>query len=127
MTNISGSWAMHGIALAPDGSTMYEWDADMQIDAETGTETGHAKVVMETSGIKSSRSISYAEKLVIQPNGEIQLRYGYEADPDHEATQDHDFFGLSQLTFAPDGQTAQGTSCNYNGRYVIMQIELKRA
>ncbi|MEO9634521.1 MAG: hypothetical protein ABJF89_02285 [Parasphingorhabdus sp.] len=123
MTDISGSWAMHGIALAPDGSTMYEWDAGIQINIETAG----AKVVMETSGIKSSRSISYAEKLIVQPNGEIQLRYGYEADPDHEATQDHDFFGLSQLTFAPDGQTAQGTSCNYNGRYVIMQIELKRA
>lgn len=123
MTDISGSWAMHGIALAPDGSTMYEWDADMQINIETAG----AKVVMETSGIKSSRSISYAEKLIVQPNREIQLRYGYEADPDHEATLGHDFFGLSQLTFAPDGQTAQGTSCNYNGRYVIMQIELKRA
>lgn len=123
MTDISGKWAMHGTALAPDGSPMYEWDANMQINADDKS----AKVIMETAGIKSSRSISYAEKLTAEPDGRVNLRYGYEADPNHHATEGHDFFGLSQLNFAPDGQTAQGSSCNYNGRYVIMRLELKRA
>lgn len=124
--DIYGQWALHGITLAPDGTTLYEWDADMEVvrgDAAPG-------VIMSTkggaSGGRNSRSLSFAEKLERLPDGAWRLRYGYEADPDHEATASHEFFGLSQLTFDADLIRAEGSSCNYNGRYVIMKLRAER-
>ena len=121
-TGLAGYWALHGIALAPDGGVLYEWDAQVAI-ADTADAV---QVAITTEGFKSSRSVSYAEKLTRLPDGGWHLRYGYEADPEHEATAEHDFFGLSQLTFAADGRSASGSSCNYNGRYVVMKLELRR-
>lgn len=122
LPDLAGGWALHGVTLAPDGGTLYEWDARMML-----TPVGDAfAVAIETDGFKSSRSISFAEKLTALPDGGWHLRYGYEADPDHAATEGHPFFGLSQLTFAPDGQSASGSSCNYNGRYVVMELALRR-
>ena len=130
MTSIAGKWLLHGSTLGSDGSTLYEWDADMTI-----IESGDiVKIAMETKGIsgsnienyKSSRSISYAEKLSKMDSGEWQLRFGYEADPNHHATADHDFFGLTQLRFSQDMNNAVGSSCNYNGRYVIIKLTAKR-
>ena len=34
--DIYGLWALHGTTLAPDGSTFYEWDADMEIVRRDG-------------------------------------------------------------------------------------------
>lgn len=120
--DLAGAWALHGITLGPDGGVLYEWDADLAIDQSAD---GIA-VAIETSGFKSSRSVSFAEKLTPLPEGGWHLRYGYEADGAHEGTAPGQFFGLSQLTFAPDLQTAEGSSCNYNGRYVVMQLSAKR-
>lgn len=120
--DLSGTWALHGSTLGPEGDTLYEWDGEMTLAA-----SGDAfAVAIETKGFKTSRSISFAEKLTALPSGEWHLRYGYEADPEHFATESHTFFGLSQLTFAPDLRSAEGTSCNYNGRYVVMQLQATR-
>lgn len=125
--DIYGLWALHGTTLAPDGSTLYEWDADMAI---TGPDGG-LHVVISTrggaSGGRNSRSHSFAERLQALPDGRWHLRYGYEADPEHAATASHEFFGLSQLTFDSDMARAQGSSCNYNGRYVVMKLDAVRA
>ncbi|MBF9149407.1 hypothetical protein [Novosphingobium jiangmenense] len=124
--DICGLWALHGTTLAPDGSTLYEWDADMEI-ADAG---GTPRVVISTkggaSGGRNSRSLSFAERLTALPDGRWHLRYGYEADPGHAATTSHEFFGLSQLTFDSDLARAEGSSCNYNGRYVVMKLEAER-
>lgn len=120
--DIAGTWALHGSALGPEGDTLYEWDGEMTLAASAES----FAVAIETKGFKTSRSISFAEKLTALPSGEWHLRYGYEADPEHFATEGHTFFGLSQLTFAPDLQSAEGTSCNYNGRYVVMQLQARR-
>jgi len=124
--DLCGLWALHGTTLAPDGSTLYEWDADMEVIAKGDT----FGVIMSTkggaSGGRNSRSLSFAEKLKPLPGGAWHLRYGYEADPEHDATAAHEFFGLAQLTFAPDLVRAEGTSCNYNGRYVVMKLEAVR-
>ncbi len=120
--DLAGTWALHGATLGPDGNTLYEWDGRMTL-----VRGGHAfTVTIETCGFKTSRSVSFAEKLTSLPSGEWHLRYGYEADPEHLATASHNFFGLSQLTFAPDLASARGTSCNYNGRYVVMELQAKR-
>ncbi|WP_043970016.1 hypothetical protein [Novosphingobium sp. P6W] len=120
--DIAGNWALHGSALGPEGDTLYEWDGEMTLAASAES----FAVAIETKGLKTSRSISFAEKLTALPSGEWHLRYGYEADQAHFATESHTFFGLSQLTFAPDLQSAEGTSCNYNGRYVVMQLQARR-
>jgi hypothetical protein len=122
LPDLAGDWALHGRTLAPDGGTLYEWDA-----RATLTPTADAfAVAIETEGFKSSRSLSFAEKLTALPSGQWHLRYGYEADPDHPATSGHPFFGLTQLTFAPDLASAEGSGCNYNGRYVVMELTLRR-
>lgn len=125
--DICGLWALHGTTLAPDGATLYEWDADMAIAEQDGT----LRVMISTkggaSGGRNSRSSSFAERLTALPDGRWHLRYGYEADPHHAATASHEFFGLSQLTFDSDLTRAEGTSCNYNGRYVVMKLEAERA
>lgn len=126
LPDIFGLWDLHGTTLAPDGTTLYEWDADMEIVAGDGA----PRVIMSTkvgaSGGHHSRSLSFAERLKALPDGGWHLRYGYEADPEHEATAAHEFFGLSQLTFADDLARAEGSSCNYNGRYVVMKLDARR-
>lgn len=122
LPDLGGLWALHGVTLAPDGGTLYEWDAELTLTPK-GDVFG---VAIETKGFKSSRSVSYAEKLTATAEGGWLLRYGYEADPEHGATAGHPFFGLSQLTFAADRQSAAGSSCNYNGRYVVMELALTR-
>lgn len=118
LPDLAGRWALQGRALGPEGDALYEWGAEMILSA-----AGPAfAVAIETIGIKSTRSVSFAEKLIALPSGEWHLRYGYEADPEHFATEHHTFFGLSQLTFAPDLASAQGSSCNYNGRYMVMTL-----
>lgn len=127
LPDLAGLWALHGVTLAPDGSTLYEWDADLTITAANG---GFATITATkggASGGRNSRSLSFAEKLTALPEGRWHLRYGYEADPEHAATASHEFFGLAQLTFAADLASAEGTSCNYNGRYVIMKLSATRA
>jgi len=127
LPDIAGLWALHGTTLAPDGSVLYEWDADLELVATT---TGFSTITSTkggASGGRNSRSLSFAEKLTALPDGRWHLRYGYEADPEHDTTASHEFFGLAQLTFAVDLASAEGTSCNYNGRYVIMRLGLVRA
>ena len=100
LPDLGGTWALHGVTLGPDGGTLYEWDAELTL-----TPLGEAfGVAIETAGFKS----------------------GYEADPEHGATAGHPFFGISQLTFAADGRSATGSSCDYNGRYVVMELALRR-
>lgn len=126
LPDIFGLWDLHGTTLAPDGTTLYEWDADMEIAAGEGA----PRVIISTrggaSGGRNSRSLSFAEKLTALPDGGWHLRYGYEADPEHEATAAHEFFGLSQITFSSDRASAAGSSCNYNGRYVVMKLHARR-
>lgn len=125
--DICGLWALHGTTLAADGSKLYEWDADMALTEHDGG----LRVVISTrggaSGGRNSRSLSFAERLTALPDGRWHLRYGYEADPGHAATASHEFFGLSQLTFDSDLARAQGSSCNYNGRYVVMKLDAERS
>ena len=122
MNSIFGQWTTYGTAFAPDGSLLYEFDSNMEI---SGCEAA-PRIVTTTRGGKSSRSLSYAEKLQRTPEGKWVLRYGYEADPEDPASKDHEFFGLAQLLFTADGSSATGSSCNYNGRYVVVELELKR-
>jgi hypothetical protein len=122
LPDLAGTWDLSGAALGPEGETLYEWEAGMVLSPAAGT----FAVTIETRGIKTSRSVSFAEKLTPLPSGEWHLRYGYEADPEHSATANHTFFGLSQLTFAPDLASATGSSCNYNGRYVVTTLNAVR-
>ncbi|MGC6329241.1 Cap15 family cyclic dinucleotide receptor domain-containing protein [Rhizorhabdus sp. FW153] len=124
--DIYGLWALHGTTLAPDGSTLYEWDADMEIFRRDGSPAVIISTKGGASGGRNSRSLSFAEKFERQADGNWRLRYGYEADPEHEATASHEFFGLSQLTFSTELSRAEGSSCNYNGRYVIMRLQAER-
>jgi hypothetical protein len=124
--DIFGQWALHGTTLAPDGSTLYEWDADMEIVRRDGSPAVIISTKGGASGGRNSRSLSFAEKFECLTDGNWRLRYGYEADPEHQATASHEFFGLSQLTFSTDLIRAEGSSCNYNGRYVIMRLQAER-
>lgn len=122
LPDLAGTWDLRGTTLGPDGTALYDWEASMQVaPAPPGF-----SVVIETRGAKTSRSISFAEKLTRLPSGAWFLRYGYEADPQHAATADHTFFGISQLTFAADLASARGSSCNYNGRYVVANLHASR-
>lgn len=123
--DLVGDWSLHGTTLDPAGETLYEWDADLAI--RPADNPAGLAVAITTSGFKSSRSVSFAEKLTPLPDGGWHLRYGYEADGAHAGTAPGQFFGLSQLTFAPDLQTAEGTSCNYNGRYVVIRLAATRS
>lgn len=127
LPDIAGIWALHGITLAPDGSTLYEWDADLEILAKDGGFGTVTSTKGGASGGRNSRSLSFAEKLTPLADGRWHLRYGYEADPEHANTASHEFFGLAQLTFAADLASSEGTSCNYNGRYVIMNLRAVRS
>lgn len=119
--DIAGLWEVTGTALAPDGSVLYEWEAQVTIRADRS-------VTLQTRGERVSRSHSYAEQITALPSGEWKMTYGYEMEPDSGAPPGYTYFGMSQLTFTPDLQSATGNSCNWNGtRYVVMELTLTRA
>jgi hypothetical protein len=119
--DIAGIWELAGRALAPDGSELYRWEAQVTIGEDLS-------VTLQTRGERLSRSHSYSERLTALPSGEWKLVYGYEMEPDSGAPEGYEFFGMSQLKFAADLARAQGNSCNWNGtRYVVMELALARA
>ncbi|MCW1401810.1 hypothetical protein OKA06_05530 [Novosphingobium sp. MW5] len=119
--NIAGTWDLAGRAIGPDGSELYRWAGEVTIRTDLS-------VTLQTRGERISRSHSYAERVRELPSGGWKLTYGYEMEPDSGAPEGYDYFGVSQLTFAPDLQSARGNSCNWNGtRYVVMELELTRA
>lgn len=119
--DIAGTWELAGRALAPDGSELYQWEAQVTIRSDLS-------VTLQTRGERLSRSHSYAERIRQVPSGEWNLVYGYEMEPNSGAPEGYEFFGMSQLTFSTDLTTARGNSCNWNGtRYVVMELALSRA
>ncbi|MEJ6009767.1 hypothetical protein [Novosphingobium aquae] len=119
--DVAGIWELAGRAIGPDGSELYRWEAQVTMRADLS-------VTLQTRGERLSRSHSYAERLRALPDGRWKLTYGYEMEPDSGAPEGYEFFGMSQLTFAADLQSAQGNSCNWNGtRYVVMELALTRA
>lgn len=115
---------LDGAALSPEGERLYAWQARVTL-----TPQGDAfAVTLETIGERTSRSHSYAERFEPRDGGTWHLRYGYEMEPGSGAPPGYSFFGVSQLSFAADLQSAQGHSCNWNGtRYVVMALSLTRA
>lgn len=121
MTKIDGEWIQVGAALNQDGSTLYDWEANFLIES-----TGDA--VRVSVATERSKSQSVSRIATLQPNGEggLTLLYDYIADPMHEGTASHDFFGMTRIAFAPDGQSGEGNYLNYNGRYTFGRLSLKR-
>jgi hypothetical protein len=120
-SDVAGIWELAGRAIAPDGAELYRWEAQVTIREDLS-------VTLQTRGERLSRSHSYAERTRALPDGRWKLTYGYEMEPDSGAPEGYEFFGMSQLTFAADLQSAQGNSCNWNGtRYVVMELALTRA
>ncbi|WP_310532304.1 hypothetical protein [Novosphingobium sp.] len=118
--DIAGIWEVAGTALAPDGSVLYTWEAQVTIRPDLA-------LTLQTRGERVSRSHSYAERLSALPSGEWKLTYGYEMEPDSGAPEGYNYFGMSQLKFAADMSSANGNSCNWNGtRYVVMELALTR-
>ena len=124
LPDLAGIWHLDGAALTPDGERLYAWQARVTLTPKTD----HFAVMLETQGERTSRSLSYAERLTALDDGQWALRYGYEMEPNSGAPPGYSFFGVSQLTFAADLQSARGHSCNWNGtRYVVMELALSRA
>ncbi|MEC3947457.1 Cap15 family cyclic dinucleotide receptor domain-containing protein [Sphingobium sp. HWE2-09] len=124
MTDIYGQWVLTAQALNQDGSVLYDWAARVRIDPEDGD---RVQVTVDSEGGKSSRAVSTGAQLRAMPDGRSTLLYDYVADPAHEATANHDFFGLVRYVFEPDGQSAQGHYLNYNSRYTFGKLALTRA
>jgi SMODS-associating 2TM, beta-strand rich effector domain len=124
MMNLSGEWTLSGVTLGPDGAELYAWSADVTITHAND----QISLVTETIGERTSRSLSYAEKLIRKPTGELVLRYCYELDPEHPVAKTWNFYGMTELAFAEDGNSAVGSSCNKNpDRYVVARLSLERS
>ena len=123
MTDIYGQWALTAQALNQDGSILYDWAAQVRIDPEEGD---RVQVTVDSEGGKKSRAVSTGAQLRTMPDGRLALLYDYVADPAHEATASHDFFGLVSFVFEPDGKSAQGHYLNYNSRYTFGKLALTR-
>lgn len=124
MADICGRWMLTAQALNQDGSVLYDWAAQVRIEL---TEGDQIQVMVDTEGGKKSRAVSTGAQLRAMPDGRATLLYDYVADPAHEATARHDFFGLVRYVFEQDGNSAQGNYLNYNGRYTFGQLSLTRA
>jgi hypothetical protein len=124
LPDLAGIWRLDGAALTPDGERLYEWEGRVTLTQQAQL----CAVMLETLGERTSRSLSYAERLTALDDGQWALRYGYEMEPDSGAPPGYSYFGVSQLTFAADLQSAHGHSCNWNGtRYAVMELALTRA
>jgi len=124
MAEIYGQWVLTAQALNQDGSVLYDWAAQVRIEPEEGD---RVQVTVDSEGGKKSRAVSTGAQLRPMPDGRSTLLYDYVADPAHEATASHDFFGLVRYVFEPDGQSAQGHYLNYNSRYTFGKLALTRA
>ncbi len=121
MSDIFGDWVQTGAALNQDGSTLYDWEARFLIEAmEDGV-----RITVSTD-VSHSRSISHVATVQAGGDGRSTLLYDYVADPSHENTAAHDFFGLTRVVFEADGASGTGNYLNYNGRYTFGRLSLKR-
>jgi hypothetical protein len=121
MTDICGLWAYAGSALNQDGSVLYDWEARVRIEPD-----GDSVRVTVDSERSQSRAVSSGAQLRPLPDGRTTLLYDYVADPTHEGTASHDFFGLVRYVFDAQGDSAEGHYLNYNGRYTLGKMRLTR-
>ncbi|MEC3911454.1 hypothetical protein U5A82_13570 [Sphingobium sp. CR2-8] len=122
MSDICGLWTLTAKALNQDGSLLYDWDARVQIEPDGD---GSVQMTVDSEHSKS-RAISAGAQVRTMPDGRTTLLYDYIADPTHEGTASHDFFGLVRYVFDAAGDGAQGHYLNYNGRYTLGELSLKR-
>lgn len=116
--DLAGDWTVRSTSLLDDGSIRYEFVVHLRIEKR---DTG-LFLSMETA---KSRSISQVVGISQVPEGTL-LVTSFVADPDHEATASHDFFGMVRYVFAPGHQDGRGVFLNYNGRFTHGTLTLTR-
>ena len=119
LPSVAGRWEYVGVALNPDTSVLYIWEAMVEI-VEAGDSV---TVALENA---KSRSISRSATLTLVDDGRVVLLYDFVSDPAHAATAEHYFFGMTRLVFTADGKSAEGHYFNYNGRYSFGKARLQR-
>lgn len=121
MSDILGDWLQAGAALNQDGSTLYDWAARVLIEAIEGR-----ILVTVSTGVSNSRSVSRVATVQSDDDGRRTLLYDYAADPTHEGSAAHHFFGMTRMVFDSDGRQGSGSYLNYNGRYTFGRLSLTR-
>lgn len=107
--DISGTWDCAGTTLESDGSTKYEWQAEVAI--VQSWDKLRIRLVTKTSG-SSSISAALAHDSV---DGFVLL-YHYRNDPKAEAVGLASHAGCAVMTIAKDRKSATGDYFNGRGR-----------
>lgn len=107
--DISGTWDCQGKTLAPDGSTKFDWQAEITI--VQCWDKLRVRLTTKTSG-SSSISAALAHDSV---DGFVLL-YHYRNDPRPEAVELKPHTGCAVITIAKDLKSADGEYFNGRGR-----------
>lgn len=120
--DVKGTWIAKGQTLSEDGSTKYNWDAELIIQQEYET----LSVTLKTNQSESTSDTGSITKLPSQ-NG-WRLSYGYQNTPRSEQSHElNSHRGFCEITFDRELQSAQAQYFNNNGRrtHGIMHLERK--
>ncbi|MCG8313736.1 MAG: hypothetical protein MI976_11005 [Pseudomonadales bacterium] len=120
--NISGIWSVKGETLNEDGSTKYNWDAEIDI------EQTWEKISITLKTAKSS-SESYTATLGKKPGtkGGWILHYSYTNNPDTDQFHElNSHKGYCELVFNKDLNQGEAAYFNSNGRRTFGRMTLRK-
>lgn len=120
--NISGIWSVEGETLNEDGSTKYNWDAEIDI------EQTWEKISINLKAAKSS-SESYTATLAKKPgtNGGWILHYSYTNNPDTDQFHElNSHKGYCEVVFSKDLSQGEAAYFNSNGRRTFGRMTLRK-
>jgi hypothetical protein len=117
--NLAGEWRCIGKTLNDDGTARFNWHGTVTITQNWDK----IRVRLKTA---QSGSHSIAAALLCDAENHTLL-YNYKNDPRIGETHLHSHRGFAELTFAKDGQTAEGEYVNGYGRKTFGSMQLERA
>src|SRR5690606_35505152 len=120
--SISGVWSVKGETLNEDGSTKYNWDADIDIE-QTGEEIS---ITLKTA--KSSNE-GYTATLGRKPATKSgwTLHYSYANSPDTDQFHElNSHKGYCELVFNKELNQGEAAYFNSNGRRTCGKMSLRK-
>jgi len=120
--NVSGVWSVQGKTLNEDGSTKYDWKAEIDIEQTW-------EKICVTLRTSQSSSESYTATLAAKPGTKAGwvLHYGYSNTPD--SNQYHELNshkGYCELVFNKELSQGEASYFNSNGRRTFGQMTLRK-
>ena len=120
--NFTGLWIVKGTTLHEDGSTRFEWEAEIDIE-----QTWEQMVVALKTKQSGSESYTATISKLSGSNAGWQLSYSYRNNPNIDEYHDmQSHKGYCEIDFDKDLKVGSAAYFNNNGRRTFGKMELTR-